>query len=847
MVRYFAILAIFAFLMALIAGGSAYWFSLMDVNQAKQSSAKVVAQGVSMSIANKLEILQATVDNVAGMESVVAAMESGDAKTIHAAEGMIDNLIPHIKKARLLLPTVNEIDQSVEPHMGYADLEMVQATLNSPQKPFIQGQKKNRHLAITSLIKNSQGVSLGVLLASLDFNFIHQSVKQAGQNVTALQIKQENVVLATAGAAGETEETENLFSDQLRIPNSRWKIEARTTDEDRLAGSNLVFSLIGISSGFIFLAFFVGYRQLTKALRQDHASIIKVSKDLINNSSLGSYPLLLAEMKPVVSTLVQYKRVIDNPDDSDFEISEFEDDFLEQGLDTGFLTNFDEPTAPSEKPEQGVPIDFNKLQSVEQSPGNVAKFTDIDDVDLPVENVPDRVESSIFKTYDIRGIVDQSLTQELVKKIGQAIGSEALVREIKTIVIARDGRLSSESFSEALAQGIITTGCDVLDIGLAPTPLLYFVAHYTEGQSGVMVTGSHNPPNYNGLKVVLEDLALAGEAIQALKRRVDNEDFTSGALGKISENSMFVNEYIGTISEDIHIMRPMKVVLDCGNGSAGEVASLVLKTIGCDVIEMNCDVDGAFPNHHPDPSQPENLMDLIAAVKHYQAEVGIALDGDGDRIGVVDAKGKIIWPDRQMMLFAKSILAEKAAAQIIFDVKCSSDLASYIAKLGGQPLMWKSGHSLIKAKMAETGAMLAGEMSGHICFKDRWFGFDDAVYAAARLIEILSQDSRDSHDVFNDFPEKVSTPEINVPVNEGEASEIIRSIMRNANFPDAEITDIDGLRADFEDGWGLVRASNTTPSLVVRFEGDDNQAMEKVQAQFKQVILAAKSDINLPF
>jgi phosphomannomutase/phosphoglucomutase len=382
---------------------------------------------------------------------------------------------------------------------------------------------------------------------------------------------------------------------------------------------------------------------------------------------------------------------------------------------------------------------------------------------------------------------------------------------------------------------------------MVPTPVLYFVTQHTEGRTGIMLTGSHNPANYNGLKMVMQGETLANEKIQQLKQRIAEEDFITEAMGSVEQNDGYYEEYIGTICDDIRLDKSLKVVVDCGNGVAGKLAPELLMALGCEVIELFCEIDGNFPNHHPDPSKPENLKDLIAAVATHKADVGLAFDGDGDRLGVIDNAGKIIWADRQMMLYAKQVLSLKAGAEIIYDVKCSRHLGEQIKKHGGHPVMWKTGHSLMKAKLKETGAALAGEMSGHIFFNDRWFGFDDALYTAARLLEILSADSRSSSEVFAEFPDSINTPELNVSLAEGENFTFMAELIKTANFPDATVIDIDGLRVDFKDGWGLVRASNTTPSLVIRFEADTQHALERIQQQFALLMTDVKSDIKLPF
>jgi phosphomannomutase/phosphoglucomutase len=455
------------------------------------------------------------------------------------------------------------------------------------------------------------------------------------------------------------------------------------------------------------------------------------------------------------------------------------------------------------------------------------------------------IPTSIFKAYDIRGIVDETLTPDLVRRIGQALGSEALLRQQKTIVVGRDGRLSSPAIAGALIEGLRAAGCDVIDIGMAPTPVVYYAAQRIGTGSGIAVTGSHNPPNYNGLKMVLGGETLAGDTIQKLRQRVEQNDYLHGA-GSLRTQEV-IDDYIQRIVGDVKLARPLRVVIDCGNGVAGRVAPELLRAMGCELHALYCEVDGNFPNHHPDPSKPENLHDLIAAVQQHRADVGLAFDGDGDRLGVVTPAGAIIWPDRQMMLFAQDVLSRNPGAAIIYDIKCTTHLGRWITKYGGQPLMWRTGHSLIKAKLKETGAPLAGEMSGHIFFKDRWYGFDDGTYSAARLLEILSKDARSVDAIFASLPDSVNTPELNVHMREGEHHAFVQRLMQVAQFPQATVTTIDGLRADFEDGFGLVRASNTTPSLVIRFEASNADALVRIQNEFRRWMLQVSPGMKLPF
>jgi|TARA_B110000208_G_scaffold181995_1_gene233289 phosphomannomutase/phosphoglucomutase len=454
------------------------------------------------------------------------------------------------------------------------------------------------------------------------------------------------------------------------------------------------------------------------------------------------------------------------------------------------------------------------------------------------------LSKEIFKAYDIRGIVGKTLTPDIVESIGHALGSEALARAQKTICIGYDGRLSGPELAAALSRGIRKAGIDVIHLGLVATPVVYFAAYQLKTSCGVMVTGSHNPPDYNGLKMVLGGDTLSGEAIQGLRQRIENNDLASGA-GR--ESSHYIDdEYIAKISNHIKLARPMKIAADAGNGVAGAFAKKLYEALGCEVEELFCEVDGNFPNHHPDPSVPDNLTDLINALRTGDSEIGLAFDGDGDRLGVVTKGGNIIYPDRQLLLFAEDILKREPGATIIYDVKSTRNLSPWIEARGGKPLMWKTGHSLVKAKMKETGAALAGEMSGHTFFKERWFGFDDGLYAGARLLEILSQFD-DPSAVLNALPDSVSTPEQHIKMQEGEPHALIAHLQDTATFEDAEVLTIDGLRVEYTDGFGLMRPSNTTPVIVLRFEADNEVALKRIQEIFRAVILAAAPSVALPF
>ena len=461
-----------------------------------------------------------------------------------------------------------------------------------------------------------------------------------------------------------------------------------------------------------------------------------------------------------------------------------------------------------------------------------------------------KVTPSVFKAYDIRGIVGQSIDERFARHLGRAFGSQALAEGERAVAVGRDGRLSGPGLVKALIAGLKSTGLDVVDLGAVTTPMVYYVAA-TRGEHGcrsaIQVTGSHNPKDYNGFKMVLAGRAIYGDEIQALRRRIETGDYTVGK-GRSAKMDI-VPEYAARIAGDAKLARPMKIVVDSGNGIPGATGPAILRSLGCEVTELYSEVDGDFPNHHPDPSKPENLAELIETVRTTDAEIGLAFDGDGDRLGVVTKDGKIIYPDRQLMLLATDVLARNPGGTVIFDVKCSQRLAPAIRAAGGVPMMWKTGHSLVKARMKEVGAPIAGEMSGHIFFGERWYGFDDATYTAARMLEILSR-SKNPSKVLNALPTSHNTPELNVPCREGEHHDVVTELQARVAdgrlaFPGAEVGTIDGVRVDWPDGFGLVRASNTTPVLVLRFEGHTKAALKRIEQAMMAALRAVKPDAQV--
>jgi phosphomannomutase/phosphoglucomutase len=456
-----------------------------------------------------------------------------------------------------------------------------------------------------------------------------------------------------------------------------------------------------------------------------------------------------------------------------------------------------------------------------------------------------KVPAEIFRAYDIRGIVGRSLTPEVVRAIGRALGTLGRQRAAPRFALGRDGRHSGPELAEAIAEGLVAAGAEAIDLGMVPTPVTYFAAHHLGCGSCVMVTGSHNPPEYNGLKMVVAGETLSGDTIQALRRSIETGELASGTGAR--STARVSDAYVERIANDVKLARPLRIAIDCGSGVAGLLAPRLYRRLGCEVTELYCEVDGDFPHHHPDPSQPENLADLIEALRGGAGELGLAFDGDGDRLGVVTRDGEIIYPDRQLMLFAADVLARNPGAEIIYDVKSTRLLAPWIERHGGRPLVWKTGHSLVKAKLRETGAPLAGEMSGHTFFKERWYGFDDALYAGARLLEILSREP-DASRVLKALPNAPSTPELHWKLAEGEPHALVAQLQKTRPFPGAaRIVTIDGVRVEYADGFGLARASNTTPVIVLRFEADTREALARIQEEFRRALAPLKPEAPLPF
>ncbi|MDX1451858.1 MAG: phosphomannomutase/phosphoglucomutase [Oleiphilaceae bacterium] len=623
-----------------------------------------------------------------------------------------------------------------------------------------------------------------------------------------------------------------VLTKPTRIP--QWQLQYVSGSNGAISLDRIVpLIVLGVGGLLLALALMLLVRVRMASVKQSLQLATRMMRNAVSGEGKKNQLLAFAELNSMVAAVSQAARQIpksqpEKPTQKAEEVPQSGDDaplFEDDLLDLDVL-------AEAESGLDGIVAD-----SAYQESETGAIVEEVQQLDVP---------QSIFRAYDIRGVVNETLNEGIVELIGKALASEALSQGHSTLCVGYDGRLSSVAYCEAITRGIVSTGANAIIIGQVPTPVLYYATHHFETGTGVMITGSHNPSNYNGFKMMIGGNTLSGEDIQKLYNRIVLQDFAQGQ-GERSEQPV-ERDYLDTILDDIAVAAPLKVVVDAGNGVAGGIAPTLIEELGCEVIPLYCEVDGNFPNHHPDPGKPENLKDLIAAVQEHEADIGLAFDGDGDRVGVVTNAGKIIWPDRLLMLFAKDVVARNPGADIIYDVKCSRRLSALITGYGGRPVMWKTGHSLIKAKMKETGALLAGEMSGHVFFKERWYGFDDGLYSAARLLEILGVDDRPSDAVFADFPEDVSTPEINITVTDESKFSIVEKLCAQKDqFAEANVSTIDGLRVDYPNGWGLCRASNTTPVLVLRFEADDEQALESIKDAFKRVLAQVDDSLDLNF
>lgn len=784
-------------LVAAVLGGAQYGYDRYASWQAQRhrQEMKAAARGAAASVAQALGPRLRVLARAARQPALAKLLEGGDSAAIAREERRLAKEIAGTLRVRLLGPDVSSVDYSSNPPLDYAGLELIREAAASSKAPPLEAHlfgTKEQHLAFVRRIDGASGRPDGYFLAALDVRLLKEVMRSVPSRGGYTELRQVvvNEPALILGHSGDASAHTGAPALLTRVPGTRWQVAYWPPGGAASAGRGDMTRWLAAGIAFVVL----GAGLALAAVRRRNLTSVASSEAAANE----------ARAVPVSAV-----------------------------------------TAPEEHPEE--PAEKPAPEPVVEPAEMAARPPREEPAEAASEMDTDEVPASIFRAYDIRGVVGETLSAEIVHAIGQAIGSEAAAREQQTVVVGRDGRLSGPALHAALVEGLRAAGRDVIDIGRVPTPVLYFATYYLNTGSGVMVTGSHNPPEYNGLKIMLAEETLFGEDIAKLRTRIEAGELVSGS-GSVQSMDL-VPDYVRQVSEDVPVAlgTAYKIVVDCGNGVAGDVAPKLLRALGHDVVELYCEVDGYFPNHHPDPSQPENLRALIDAVQEHKADLGFAFDGDGDRLGIVDGRGNIIWPDRQMMLFARDVLKRNPGAQIVYDVKCTSRLGKVIRKLGGEPVMWKTGHSFIKNKMRESGALLAGEMSGHIFFKDRWYGFDDALYSAARMLEILLALKQPPSAIFAKLPAGVSTPELRVDLAEGRHLEFMHELTAENRFADAKVTTIDGIRVDYPDGWGLVRASNTTPSLVLRFEGDDEAALQRIEETFRAVLLGLDRTLELPF
>ncbi len=826
-----------AALTGVAAAGALLWLGVLGPAEQSRVDQLGQAWGSSQAATLRQAIVQLQADTNAAAQDpgLIDALNSGDAGQWLAAErrlGYRDGVID----AHLNLPGQAQQNSQRAAPMNFAALDMLRR-LESGQQPSPEAYKVGDRWLVYSaapLRLNEQSVSQGTLLLVFDLDRLLRSLPSISSDIGQLQLIQQ-FSNAPAQVLAQRGQADGATPIALDSGNPNWKLSF--TPGQALTQTNLSPLLLALAAllalGGAVLGLKLSQGALQRKLRDDAEQLNQLLQELSNGKSVKPLSLRLPALDSLAQALARQPRRKPEPAP--------ENGLVQAPAGDHVATASARPAESADPRFQDTDIldidildEDQDLLGLEQAPAMTS-----------IEQIAPPLPASIFRAYDIRGVVGDTLTTETAYWVGRAIGSESLARGEPNVSVGRDGRLSGPELVQALIQGLMDCGCQVTDVGMVPTPALYYAANVLAGKSGVMLTGSHNPPDYNGFKIMVAGETLANEQITALHTRIQNNDLASG-VGSIEAIDV-LDRYFREIRDDIALAKPMRVVVDCGNGVAGVIAPQLIEALGCTVIPLFCDVDGTFPNHHPDPGKPENLEDLIAKVKEEKADLGLAFDGDGDRVGVVTNEGTIIYPDRLLMLFAKDVVSRNPGADIIFDVKCTRRLTSLISGYGGRPVMWKTGHSLIKKKMKETGALLAGEMSGHIFFKERWYGFDDGIYSAARLLEILSQDKRDAEHVFSAFPKDVSTPEINITVTDETKFLLIERLQREANWGEANLTTLDGVRVDYPKGWGLCRASNTTPVLVLRFEADTEEELERIKQVFRSQLTLIAPELNLPF
>lgn len=802
-------------------------FAQQSMHSASLEMSRTAAASVAGSVAARLEgAILARRDLLALALSdgrAAAALGSGDPEAIRAVEADLQKKLPEVIQVRLLTRDVNQPVDSGPAPLGYAGLDLLRRALASDQPAAEVHQVKSDlpYLALALPVSDA-GNNVGALFMAWNLRFLVDIVENSPEFPGRLQLTQGSGGAEYALAKGPGELEGPLNHGAVDVPESIWKVSYGVAPKSTGLENLATMAALAAGGGLaLLLTVFLQWRMLARDLRADMSTVVNLGEAILRREGSPTRQAHLAAASDAIALLSQYARESRGSGAAP------------AGIPTQTTLQPVAAPAPGESSFGGMEVEELDNDPAELLGGSAATSPQID------------IAESLFRAYDIRGVVGETLTAPVAQLLGRAVATLVQEQGGQRVAVARDARLSSPELSSALIQGLAAGGCDVLDIGQAPTPMLSFAMQTQAVQAGVMVTASHNPSDYNGFKIVVGDGVLDGDELLSLRQRMLDGAFSHGN-GAIEQTDL-LGDYIEAVAQEVQLARPLKVVVDAGNGVAGDAAIATFQALGCEVIPLFCEPDGSFPNHHPDPSDPENLASMMLEVQAQEADLGIAFDGDGDRLGLVDNTGASIWPDAILMLLAGDVLGRHPGVDILYDVKSSRHLASYILAHGGRPIMWKSGHSRMRAKMLETGALLGGEFSGHLYIKERWFGFDDAIYAAARVLEIMALESRTANELFADLPSSPSTPEYHLQLEEGQSRDLMRALDAHKVFDDARLVELDGLRVEFANGWGLIRPSNTMPSLTFRFEADDKGALEEIKARFRDLLRRVAPDMQAPF
>ncbi len=788
----------------------------------------------------KLDELRNHVGAMAIAPQTIAAFDTFDDAVLARTGEELQAAVSFASNVKLIPKGEAEVNNRIG--IGYVAVDVIERAETQPYvgPDGIGGQRPQLFVA-HSVLKD--GIVAGVLFVEVSMDYFLTPLNSFDPSLGRLNLEQRFEGAAAVNLLQWGEAGRGLPPERVKLNAPHWSLLI-TPNPDRIGyvSSSLdMLMAFGLAAGMMLGGVLFGFASMNRKLEQDADALLVYAGRVMRGRNVKpeAYRLTLFQRTAAeIARLANAANLAGNsegrkePEEKPSKpgtrkhgakVAEAEPAPATSDIDD--LLADDPPQAKQKSIDDDEFLDVSVTSAADDNFG-IEVSEDVGPIDMGLKLDPD-----IFRAYDIRGITTSNLTEEVVYWIGRAFAAEAIDRKQTRVAVGRDGRHSSAGLKDALVRGLTEGGTDVLDIGVVPTPLLYFATYTLDTGTGIMITGSHNPPDYNGLKMVMAGETLADERIAQLRVRIEANRLSEGD-GDLEEIDLN-DHYLDRVLEDVIVAQPLKVVVDCGNGVAGLIAPELIRQLGCEVVPLYCDVDGDFPNHHPDPAEPENLEDLITVVAAENADLGLAFDGDGDRLGVVTSSGEIIYADKLLMLFAQDIVGRNPGADIIYDVKCSRHLNSLISDLGGRPIMWKTGHSHMKAKLRETGALLAGELSGHICFGERWYGFDDALYSAARLLEIVGGSERSADELFRQFPITFSTPEIKITSTDSQKFKIMERLVKEADFGDGTLTTIDGVRVDYKDSWGLIRPSNTSPILSLRFEADSQEALDRVQDLFQ--------------